>query len=56
MRVIITIGPGDPHRDWVREDKDCDGREALTFESMDPLDAAAFHHRTAPAARRAKPV
>jgi hypothetical protein len=40
----------------VREDEDWDGREVLTFEFDDPLDAMDFHHRMAPAEHRGRLV
>ena len=40
----------------VHEDEDCDGREVLTFEFSDPLDATDFHYRTAPAEHRERLV
>ncbi|TDH58047.1 hypothetical protein E2C06_34675 [Dankookia rubra] len=40
----------------VREDEDLNGREVLTFEFTDPLDAFDFHHRIAHAEHRGKLV
>lgn len=40
----------------LREDEDCDGREVLVFEFLDPLDAMDFHHRLAPAEHRGRLV
>lgn len=70
MRVVITIGPKDPHGDWVRDEaewclrhhardrcrvrKDWDGREVLTFEVGDPLDAIDFNMRPGSAERRGR--
>ena len=40
----------------VREGEDCGGREVLTFEFMDSLDAINFHCRIAPAEHRGRLV